>query len=588
MEILTAENCIFLSLAIISVEILITSLENLVNWKIFGSKGILNWEVSHLTTKWSSKGNIARIINFILDDAGFRYFLLMQCMLSFILFFLSCIKILAPSLLLLELILLLVFSFRTLYGLDGAYHMSIVVLGALTLASFFGIESKISLICIWFVAGQLMLSYFISGIRKLQSPIWRSGEALYLIFRTNAFGHKFAYKIVKKNRVVRFLLSWSVIVFETLFPLALILDFKIALIFFGVALTFHIMTAIFMGLNNFLLAFASAYPLAIFCLQSPEIYPLLIPTIFYAIIPVLLIFWLWNHSLNSYKALISRTSVIGLYFFNLALGGLLPFVGFGYYSRQIFLILFFSSIIFSFYKLSKNKNQKKEEVSLPKKQFSLSLLKSTLLMAFAALMSYEIVCSFKGRQTSIPGIELEFPLKNGTFYISQGGNHQQMNHHYIVPGQKFALDIVKINALGFRSNSLIPSRMEDYNIFGTEVHSPINGHVVRVNDGIEDLTPPQVNPSSPAGNYILIKPENSDKGILLAHLRCNSILVKEEDYVHAGQQIGIIGNSGNTSEPHLHIHCIRLDGREDFLFEAESIPMRFGNKFLARNSIIRN
>jgi murein DD-endopeptidase MepM/ murein hydrolase activator NlpD len=64
----------------------------------------------------------------------------------------------------------------------------------------------------------------------------------------------------------------------------------------------------------------------------------------------------------------------------------------------------------------------------------------------------------------------------------------------------------------------------------------------------------------------------------MAHMQDGSIMVEAGMKVKAGQEIGAVGNSGNTTEPHLHIHA-ELNG--------EGVPLRFSGRFLARNSVVR-
>jgi murein DD-endopeptidase MepM/ murein hydrolase activator NlpD len=59
--------------------------------------------------------------------------------------------------------------------------------------------------------------------------------------------------------------------------------------------------------------------------------------------------------------------------------------------------------------------------------------------------------------------------------------------------------------------------------------------------------------ANPAGNYVILDLDN-DEYALLAHLKGNSILVEKGEDVEPGQHLGECGNSGNTSEPHLHFH----------------------------------
>ena len=63
-----------------------------------------------------------------------------------------------------------------------------------------------------------------------------------------------------KSKTIPFLLSWSVILFETLFPLALIVPQGLLIVVLGGGLIFHLSTAILMGLNTFVWSFVAAYP----------------------------------------------------------------------------------------------------------------------------------------------------------------------------------------------------------------------------------------------------------------------------------------------------------------------------------------
>ena len=58
------------------------------------------------------------------------------------------------------------------------------------------------------------------------------------------------------------------------------------------------------------------------------------------------------------------------------------------------------------------------------------------------------------------------------------------------------------------------------------------------------------------------------------------------DSVAAGQALGRVGNSGNSSEPHLHIHAVRA-GTGSAL-DGEAVALTFGGRFPVRGSIIRS
>jgi hypothetical protein len=106
------------------------------------------------------------------------------------------------------------------------------------------------------------------------------------------------------------------------------------------------------------------------------------------------------------------------------------------------------------------------------------------------------------------------------------------------------------------------------------------GPVVPAVDEFSDLPPPRRDPAHPAGNHVAI--ESSGVTIYLAHLRRDSVAVRAGDRVRAGETVGRVGNSGNTTEPHLHIHAEKgpCPGR----FSGQpALPLTFGGRFLVRN-----
>jgi murein DD-endopeptidase MepM/ murein hydrolase activator NlpD len=131
-----------------------------------------------------------------------------------------------------------------------------------------------------------------------------------------------------------------------------------------------------------------------------------------------------------------------------------------------------------------------------------------------------------------------------------------------------------------------PRKLERYSIFGTTVVSPSNGVVLRTVDGLPDLPPGQMDRTNAAGNHIVIRLDGVDVNLLLAHLKNGSVSVNIGDRVSTGQPIGKVGNSGNTTEPHLHIHAqtqVTRDGKTEWV----GVPIRFGSRWLVRNSLVR-
>jgi hypothetical protein len=117
---------------------------------------------------------------------------------------------------------------------------------------------------LWFIAAQSILSYCAAGIAKLISAQWRAGDAVYKIFNTGSYGLCFIGRLLAPRPAIVFVLSWAVIVFESLFPLALVLPQEFLWVFLGWGVSFHLLNAWIMGLNTFFWAFVATYPAVIF------------------------------------------------------------------------------------------------------------------------------------------------------------------------------------------------------------------------------------------------------------------------------------------------------------------------------------
>jgi hypothetical protein len=183
------------------------------------------------------------------------------------------------------------------------------------------------------------------------------------------------------------------------------------------------------------------------------------------------------------------------------------------------------------------------------------------------------------------GVELQFPLGGGNWAVMHGGANAWLNHHSEVKGQRYALDVVAIDGMSRRADGLAPTTKESYFIFDAPVHSPCAGKVLAAESELPDLDPPQRDPDHLAGNYLLIHCTDEDVTVLLAHLRQGSLKVRKGKKVKRGNEVGNVGNSGNTTEPHLHFHAVRgaVDDVDAATSSAEPAPMLFAGRFLVRN-----
>lgn len=201
------------------------------------------------------------------------------------------------------------------------------------------------------------------------------------------------------------------------------------------------------------------------------------------------------------------------------------------------------------------------------------------LIVFIALFGW----SMTGLFPSGHGIDLDFPLKDGWFYVRQGGRSTLLNYHVAYPPQRYALDITALNAWGARARGLYPTEPEKYVIFGKTVYSPCSGTILRVVDGLPDLPPPQSDSQNVAGNHVIMDCDGIE--LHLAHFKEGSIVVTAGESVEVGRPLGQVGNSGNTSEPHLHIHAVKAMSSE--VDAGEAVPIRFRGTFFVRNGTWR-
>jgi murein DD-endopeptidase MepM/ murein hydrolase activator NlpD len=163
-----------------------------------------------------------------------------------------------------------------------------------------------------------------------------------------------------------------------------------------------------------------------------------------------------------------------------------------------------------------------------------------------------------------------WPLEGGPWTIAGASFHG--THRWGIP-EEFALDIVKVGADG-RSFRTKGASNEDFHAYGAEVVAAAPGTVAAVISGAKELPPLLRQPGESMQDYYgrisaqqVKNMADGDKGSvgesvildhgqseysIYAHLQPGSIAVKPGDQVTAGQGIGRLGTSGNSTEPHLH------------------------------------
>ena len=139
----------------------------------------------------------------------------------------------------------------------------------------------------------------------------------------------------------------------------------------------------------------------------------------------------------------------------------------------------------------------------------------------------------------------------GEWLVFWGGDRPELNHHIAIPSQRRAADLVIVGADG-KTHRGSGRELADYYAYGQDILAMSEGTVVTAVDGVPDSVPGELNPFFATGNLVVLR-HAGEVYSAYAHLVPGSLKVKVGDRVRRGQLLGACGNSGNSSEPHLHV-----------------------------------
>lgn len=183
-------------------------------------------------------------------------------------------------------------------------------------------------------------------------------------------------------------------------------------------------------------------------------------------------------------------------------------------------------------------------------------------------------------------------MEPGRYLVTSGGSTAAINAHFATlererakpfRGQSFAVDIIAIDRLGLRAGGIAPVDPQAYRIYGRDILAPCPGRVAAAVDGVPDNPVPQMNRESMAGNYFLLA--CGDVLVALAHMIPGTVAVRAGDEVSTGQVLGQVGNSGNSAEPHLHIH-VQMGTSEEASLSGQPLWFTIEGDFLVRNEVV--
>lgn len=145
---------------------------------------------------------------------------------------------------------------------------------------------------------------------------------------------------------------------------------------------------------------------------------------------------------------------------------------------------------------------------------------------------------------------LRLPFE-GRWYVYWGGRSLAENHHVGARDQRYAYDFVVVAENSTHRGD--GSDNQHYYAFGRPIVAPAGGTVVSVENRVPDNRPGVMNPIQPLGNHVVIDHGNGEYSFM-AHFQRGTVLVRAGEVVLRGQVLARCGNSGNSSEPHLHYH----------------------------------
>ena len=179
-------------------------------------------------------------------------------------------------------------------------------------------------------------------------------------------------------------------------------------------------------------------------------------------------------------------------------------------------------------------------------------------------------------------IVIDPPLTGEDWQAGNGPSNKSIHRRALIPiegrayiSQRYAIDWVQLYPDG-KTYKGDPADNRNYRDYGAEIHAVADGVVTAAQDGIPQNTPTAKTLAVPitletvGGNHVIVEIE---RGVyaFYAHMQTGSVRVKVGDKVSRGEVLGLLGNSGNSSEPHLHFHIFDANSE----LGCEGLPYAF-------------
>jgi murein DD-endopeptidase MepM/ murein hydrolase activator NlpD len=183
-----------------------------------------------------------------------------------------------------------------------------------------------------------------------------------------------------------------------------------------------------------------------------------------------------------------------------------------------------------------------------------------------------------------PVVVISSPLAGEDWVAANGPSNTSLHRRALIPvnghayiSQRFAIDWVQVYPDG-KTYQGDPADNKNYRAYGNEIHAVADGVVTQVGDGIPQNTPGAKSLAVPitletvGGNHVIMEIGNG-LFAFYAHMQPGSLRVKVGDKITRGQVLGLLGNTGNSSEPHLHFQICSANSE----LGSEGLPYAFAS-----------
>lgn len=249
--------------AILSIQVIISSLELLNNRYIFKDAGLLSWRISRLYHPEIAVLTRKVGIDFLFQYPNIMLLLLLRTFIAVMVLISIFLSYSTFVLFLLLTVITLLLTLRSPQSNDGSDQMASILILTCTIAegvpAVYGKE-----ISIFFIVAQSSLAYATSGFLKLTKKDWQNGKYVTEILKTSSFGNRYLLQQVLKKKYLAKVFGCGVAYGDSVLAFAFAFPPKMCLALLAFGSLLHIGIGLVMGLNNFLWSFGATYPAVYF------------------------------------------------------------------------------------------------------------------------------------------------------------------------------------------------------------------------------------------------------------------------------------------------------------------------------------